>query len=109
MGPLGGGSVGGLLRRCPGPRLLVGPDWSLVRGPHPNCFPMKILCWNIRGFSQEGQRCQLIDYVSQEDMDIMVIQDMIRQDSLSLRCRDLVATSSHDSGSWPPATRVASS
>ncbi|KAF7028821.1 hypothetical protein CFC21_040683 [Triticum aestivum] len=41
---------------------------------------MKLLCWNIRGFDLTGWRRQLIEYLRQEEIDIMGLQEMIRKD-----------------------------
>ncbi|KAI4990490.1 hypothetical protein ZWY2020_038853 [Hordeum vulgare] len=41
---------------------------------------MKLLCWNIRGFGLSGRRRQLIEYVRQEAIDIVGLQETIRQD-----------------------------
>jgi exonuclease III len=41
---------------------------------------MKLLCWNIRGFGNLGWRHQLIDYIRQEEIDIVGLQETIRQD-----------------------------
>ncbi|KAF7016111.1 hypothetical protein CFC21_029793 [Triticum aestivum] len=41
---------------------------------------MKLLCWNIRGFGHLGRRRQLIDYLRQEEIDIVSLQETIRQD-----------------------------
>ncbi|KAF7001040.1 hypothetical protein CFC21_016791 [Triticum aestivum] len=41
---------------------------------------MKLLCWNIRGFGNLGRRRQLIDYIRQEDIDIVGLQETVRQD-----------------------------
>ncbi|KAE8778785.1 putative NOT transcription complex subunit VIP2 [Hordeum vulgare] len=41
---------------------------------------MKLLCWNIRGFGLTGRRRQLIEYLRQEEIDIVGLQETIRQD-----------------------------
>ncbi|XP_073358315.1 uncharacterized protein [Aegilops tauschii subsp. strangulata] len=41
---------------------------------------MRVLFWNIRGFGQDGRRRQLIEYVRDEHIDIVVIQETMRSD-----------------------------
>ena len=41
---------------------------------------MKLLCWNIRGLGNLGRRRQLIDYIRQEDIDIVGLRETIRHD-----------------------------
>ncbi|KAE8816186.1 hypothetical protein D1007_06305 [Hordeum vulgare] len=41
---------------------------------------MKLLCWNIRGFGLPGRRRQLIEYMRQEEIDIVGLHEMICQD-----------------------------
>jgi exonuclease III len=41
---------------------------------------LRAFIWNIRGFGQEGRRRQLADYLRQEDVDIVGLQETIRQD-----------------------------
>ncbi|KAE8808995.1 hypothetical protein D1007_14421 [Hordeum vulgare] len=41
---------------------------------------MKLLCWNIRGFGLPGRRRQLIEYMRQEEINIVGLQETIRQD-----------------------------
>ncbi|KAI5017478.1 hypothetical protein ZWY2020_042366 [Hordeum vulgare] len=40
---------------------------------------MKLLCWNIRGFSLFGRRWQLIEYLREEEIDIVGLQETIHQ------------------------------
>ena len=40
------------------------------------------LIWNMWGFGQEGRRRQLINYMKDEDVDIVGLQETIRQDFL---------------------------
>ena len=47
---------------------------------------MKLLCWNIRGFGLTGRRRQLIEYLRQEEIDIVGLQEAI--------CRTIVCMSS---------------
>lgn len=56
---------------------------------HFDYFPMKLLYCNIRGFSQEGWLCHLIEYIQQEDVDFVGRQEMIRQDFSIPKLQDL--------------------
>lgn len=62
---------------------------------------MKLLCWNIRGFGLPGRRRQLIEYLRQEEIDIVGPQETIRQDFSMLELHRL---SRHQFASqWLPA------
>ena len=43
-------------------------------------IPIFAFIWNIRGFGQDGRRQQLRDYMREEDVDIVGLQETIRQD-----------------------------
>uniref|UniRef100_A0A8I6WU41 Endonuclease/exonuclease/phosphatase domain-containing protein n=1 Tax=Hordeum vulgare subsp. vulgare TaxID=112509 RepID=A0A8I6WU41_HORVV len=62
---------------------------------------MKLLCWNIRGFDLTGRRQQLIDYLRQEEIDIVDLQETIRQDFSMLELQRL--SHHHFSWQWLPA------
>ncbi|KAI5017045.1 hypothetical protein ZWY2020_037423 [Hordeum vulgare] len=63
---------------------------------------MKLLCWNIRGFGLSGRRRQLIEYMHQEEIDIVGLQETIRQDFSMLELQSL---SCHQfAWQWLPAT-----
>ncbi|KAE8793755.1 hypothetical protein D1007_31590 [Hordeum vulgare] len=63
---------------------------------------MKLLCWNIRGFGLSGRRRQLIEYLRQEEIDIVGLQEMIRQDFSMLELKSL---SRHQfTWQWLPTT-----
>ena len=56
----------------------------------------------MREFGQEGRRCQLISYLRDEDVDIVGLQEMIRQD---FSVTELESLSGHKfSWHWLPAT-----
>ena len=59
---------------------------------------MKLLCWNIRGFGLTGRRRQLIEYLRQEEIDIVGLQETIRQDLVCMSSRGFPATSLPGSG-----------
>ncbi|KAI4980854.1 hypothetical protein ZWY2020_021339 [Hordeum vulgare] len=62
---------------------------------------MKLLCWNIRGFGLTGRRRQLIEYLPQEEIDIVGLQETIRQD---FTMHELQRLSRHQfSWQWLPA------
>ncbi|KAE8807511.1 hypothetical protein D1007_16304 [Hordeum vulgare] len=62
---------------------------------------MKLLCWNIRGFGLTGRRRQLIEYMRQEEIDIVGLHETIRQD---LSMLELQRLSHHQFASqWLPA------
>ena len=42
--------------------------------------PIRLLDWNMRGFGQDGRRYQLIRYIREEEVDIVGIQETIKQD-----------------------------
>ena len=57
--------------------------------------------WNMRGFGQEGRRRQLINYLRDKDVDIVGLQETIRQD---LSIAELESLSRHKfSWHWLPA------
>ncbi|KAI4998875.1 hypothetical protein ZWY2020_054217 [Hordeum vulgare] len=63
---------------------------------------MKLLCWNIRGFGLPGRRRQLIGYLRQEEIDIVGLQETIRQD---FSMHELQGLSHHQfSWQWLPAS-----
>ena len=63
---------------------------------------MKLLCWNIRGFGNLGRRRQLIDYIRQEDIDIVGLQETVRQD---FSIQELQGLSQHPfAWQWLPAS-----
>ena len=39
---------------------------------------MSALFWNLRGCGHDGQRRQLVDYMREEDIDIVAIQETMR-------------------------------
>jgi exonuclease III len=43
---------------------------------------IKTLIWNIRGFGVEGRRRQLKEYLRQENVDIVGLQETIKQNFL---------------------------
>jgi exonuclease III len=43
---------------------------------------IKTLIWNIRGFGIEGRRRQLKEYLRQENVDIVGLQETIKQNFL---------------------------
>jgi exonuclease III len=65
---------------------------------------MRVLIWNIRGFGRRGRRNQLRDYLRTNKLDILFLQETIRQDftlgeldSLEVGASFLVVAS----GKWP--------
>ena len=63
---------------------------------------MKLLCWNIRGFGLTGQRRQLNEYLCQEEIDIVGLQEAICQD---YSMHELQGLSRHQfAWQWLPAT-----
>ncbi|KAE8821478.1 hypothetical protein D1007_00251 [Hordeum vulgare] len=63
---------------------------------------MKVLCWNIRGFGRPGRRRQLIDFLRQKAIDIVGLQETIRQD---FRILELPRLSRHQfAWQWLPAS-----
>ena len=63
---------------------------------------MKLLCWNIRGFGLTGRRRQFIEYLQQEEIDIVGLQETIRQD---FSMHELQGLSRHQfAWQWLPAT-----
>ena len=42
--------------------------------------PIRLFDWNLCGFGQVGRRNQLRDYMRSEDVDIVGLQETIRQD-----------------------------
>ncbi|KAE8776575.1 hypothetical protein D1007_50757 [Hordeum vulgare] len=63
---------------------------------------MKLLCWNIRGFGLSGRRRQLIEYLREEEIDIVGLQETIRQDFSMLELQSL--TRHQFACQWLPAT-----
>ncbi|KAE8766271.1 hypothetical protein D1007_62561 [Hordeum vulgare] len=63
---------------------------------------MKLLCWNIRGFGLPGRRRQLVEYLRQEEIDIVGLQETIRQDFSLLELQRL--SRHHFSWQWLPAS-----
>ena len=55
------------------------PSTSLKIG-----FPMRMLIWNLRGFGGRGRRSQLKDYLRRLKIDIVFLQETIR-DSFSIQ------------------------
>jgi exonuclease III len=51
---------------------------------------MRIVGWNIRGFGHSGRRTQIKDLVRKECVDILFLQEMIRQDFTDQELRLLV-------------------
>ena len=41
---------------------------------------MRVLFWNIRGFGHDGRRRQLVEYMRDEHIDIIAIQETLRTD-----------------------------
>ena len=41
---------------------------------------MRALFWNLRGFGHDGRRRQLIEYIREEHIDIVAIQETMRSD-----------------------------
>ena len=41
---------------------------------------MRALFWNIRGFGHDGRRRQLVEYIRDEHIDIIAIQETMRTD-----------------------------
>ena len=39
---------------------------------------MRVLFWNIRGFGHDGRRRQLVEYMRDEHIDIIAIQENLR-------------------------------
>ncbi|KAE8787033.1 dna replication licensing factor mcm2 [Hordeum vulgare] len=92
--------VGPPLHGSPGDVL---PPVSTPRSPVEGCearFPA--LPPQIRGFSLTVRRQQLIDYMRQEDIDIMGLQETIRQDFSMLELQRLCRH--HFAWQWLPAT-----
>lgn len=58
----------------------------------PDGSVMRTLFWNIRGFSQDGRRRQLIEYMREERIDIDAIQETLRTE---LSLSELKPLSSH--------------
>jgi hypothetical protein len=50
---------------------------------------MKALIYNIRGFGQVGRRTQLRDYVRRERLDLIGLQETIKQDFSMAELRSL--------------------
>ena len=41
---------------------------------------MRVPFWNIRGFGHDGRRRQLVEYMRDEHIDIIAIQENLRTD-----------------------------
>ena len=53
---------------------------------------MQTLFWNIRGFGHDGHRRQLIEYIRDEHIDIIAIQETLRTE---FALQELESLSSH--------------
>ena len=63
--------------------------------------PIRLLDWNMRGFGQDDRRYQLIRYIREEEVDIVGIQETIKQD---FSIHELQGLSSHKfPWKWLPA------
>jgi exonuclease III len=51
---------------------------------------MRAAGWNMRGFGRRGRRTQLRDFIRKEQLDIIFLQEMIRQDFTDQELRGLV-------------------
>jgi exonuclease III len=40
---------------------------------------MRVMGWNIRGFGRRGRRSQLKDYMRKENIDVICLQETIKQ------------------------------
>ena len=72
---------------------------------------MWALFWNIRGFGHDGRRRQLVEYVRDEHIDIIAIQETMRAEFSLMSLTALVPTSSFGIGFLlvgPRATQAAS-
>ncbi|XP_073360311.1 uncharacterized protein [Aegilops tauschii subsp. strangulata] len=66
---------------------------------------MRTLFWNIRGFGQDGRRRQLIEYIRDEHIDIVAIQETMRTD---FTLAELERLSSHlFAWHWLPSSGIA--
>src|SRR4051812_36763670 len=63
---------------------------------------MKLLCWNMRGFGQLGRRRQLINYIRDEAIDIVGLQETVKHDFSIQELEGLSPTKL--SWQWLPAT-----
>jgi exonuclease III len=63
---------------------------------------MNALIYNIRGFGQQGRRTQLMDYMSKNRLDILGLQETIKQDFSYAELRSLECGSQFN-WSWLPA------
>jgi exonuclease III len=50
---------------------------------------MRCLFWNIRGFGRRGRRTLLKDYLRDHKIDIVILQETIKQDFTDLELRSL--------------------
>jgi exonuclease III len=50
---------------------------------------MRCLFWNIRGFGRRGRRTLLKDYLREHKIDIVILQETIKQDFTDLELRSL--------------------
>lgn len=51
---------------------------------------MKILFWNIRGFGQPARRRQIREYIAEESIDIIGLQETIKKDFSEKELHDMV-------------------
>ncbi|XP_073360452.1 uncharacterized protein [Aegilops tauschii subsp. strangulata] len=66
---------------------------------------MRTLFWNIRGFGQDGRRRELIEYIRDEHIDIVAIQETMRTD---FTLAELERLSSHlFAWHWLPSSGIA--
>jgi hypothetical protein len=51
---------------------------------------MRAAGWNMRGFGRSGRRTQLRDFISKEQLDLIILQETMRQDFTDQELRSLV-------------------
>jgi exonuclease III len=51
---------------------------------------MRAAGWNMRGFGRSGRRTQLHDFIRKEQLDIIFLQETMRQDFTDQELRGLV-------------------
>jgi hypothetical protein len=51
---------------------------------------MKVTGWNLRGFGRSGRKTQLKDFIKKEALDIIFLQETMRQDFTDQELRGLV-------------------
>jgi exonuclease III len=51
---------------------------------------MKVAGWNLRGFDRSGRKTQLKDFIRKEALDIIFLQETMRQDFTDQELRGLV-------------------